>query len=248
MNKIILLRGLAREHLHWDPEFLNALGRRKIEPVMLDLPGAGDYRDIVSPLHIADYSAFLQTQWQLLREGDEKVYLAGHSFGAMIALRWAFERPEQFHGVFLINTSDRKSPAIPRRSSIYMIKQMLKALAYSDIQKKEQSILEMVSNLETARAKNLPRWVQLAAERPMKTLSQINQVIAAMRFRAPEKLALSSVYIASRADRMVSYQCSEKMAAEHKAPLLLHDKAGHDIAMDAPEWLAEQIQSHIRTR
>ena len=245
MNKIILLRGLAREKSHWEPEFINSLKRQELEPICIDHPGAGDYREILSPIHIEDYVSFLQTQFKEMGLGSEKVYLLGHSLGGMVAIRWAYEYPKQFHKVFLLNTSDQSSKVFPERSSFFMIKQMLKIISTSDIVKKENAILDMVSNSSKARDRNRDRWIELAANRPMKTLSQINQTIAAAKFKAPKKLEVPLVYLTSTADRMVSHKCSEKLGKTHHAPVYTHDKGGHDLAMDAPEWLSSQITSHL---
>jgi hypothetical protein len=38
---------------------------------------------------------------------------------------------------------------------------------------------------------------------------------------------------------MVSYQCSEYLAAKYRWPLVLHNSAGHDLPIDDPAWLIE---------
>jgi alpha-beta hydrolase superfamily lysophospholipase len=237
-----MLRGLGRETKHWDEDFLNMLVRRDLVPELIDLPGAGDFRDILSPTDIADYVSFLQSQWKKLNNNpDEKVYLLGHSLGGMIAIRWAFEYPEQFHKVLLVNTSDQRSNSLTRRLKPFGLMKLMKIMASPEIKTKEQEVLEMISNNDVAKKQVLDRWVNIACTRPMKTLSLINQVYAASKFSAPTKLQVPAVYITSTADKMVSHKCSETLARLHKATLHKHDKAGHDLPLDDPDWLADCI-------
>ncbi|MAF91935.1 MAG: alpha/beta hydrolase [Bdellovibrionota bacterium] len=245
MNKILLLRGLGREKLHWNDEFLNSLKRKGLEPICIDHPGAGDYRQILSPIEIEDYVAFLQTQFEELGLSSEKIYLLGHSLGGMVALRWAYEYPEQFHKVFLLNTSDGASLAFPLRLKPFGLRQIFKILSSNEISKKETEVLNMISNSPSERDKYRTRWIELAARRPIKSISLVNQVIAASRFQAPKSLEIPAVYLCSTADKMVSHKCSEKLAKLHKAKIYKHDKGGHDLALDAPEWLSDQISNNI---
>lgn len=245
MSKIILLRGLAREQKHWDQEFLNMLIRRDLVPVMIDLPGAGEYRDLTSPTEVEDYVSFLQTRIRDVLDEGEKAYLLGHSLGGMIAIRWAFEYPENFNKVFLVNTSDKRSRSLPERLRPFGLWQMFNIMKTRNIKKQELEILKMNSNNNLARQKALPKWVSLACSRPVKIRSILNQLLAASKFEAPSKLEVPLLYISSKADRMVSYKCSKRLAKQHHANILLHDRAGHDIPLDDPDWLVDCIASGL---
>lgn len=246
MTKIILLRGLGREQRHWDDDFLNMLKRRDLEPVLIDLPGAGNYRHILSPTQIEDYVAFLQNQFIEIFKPNEKVFLLGHSLGGMVAIRWAFEYPENFSQLFLVNTSDKRSRTLPDRLRPFGLWKLANILRKDDIKEKEREVLEMISNNKEAARGVLEKWVRLACERPIKTLSLVNQVWAASHFQAPSHLDVPAAYITSKADRMVSYKCSEKLAKQHKASIYRHTKAGHDIPLDDPEWLADILGSFAK--
>lgn len=245
MSKIILLRGLGRETQHWDEEFLNMLVRRDLVPIMIDLPGAGEFRHLLSPTQIEDYVAFLQTQFEKIMDEDEQAYLLGHSLGGMVAIRWAFEYPQNFKKLFLVNTSDQRSRSLPERLRPFGLWKLISIMKSREITKKEKEVLKMISNNEVAQESVIDKWVKLACSRPMKIMSLANQLIAASRFEAPSRLEVPSIYITSKADKMVSYKCSEKLAKQHRAGIFHHDKAGHDIPLDDPDWLSDCIAKSL---
>jgi predicted alpha/beta hydrolase family esterase len=47
--------------------------------------------------------------------------------------------------------------------------------------------------------------------------------------------------LASRDDKMVSPKCSEDIARYYNANLIEHPSAGHDLTLDDPSWVTEQI-------
>lgn len=47
--------------------------------------------------------------------------------------------------------------------------------------------------------------------------------------------------IASEQDRLVNVACSKTLASRWQIPLSLHPDAGHDLPLDDPDWLYEQI-------
>jgi pimeloyl-[acyl-carrier protein] methyl ester esterase len=49
--------------------------------------------------------------------------------------------------------------------------------------------------------------------------------------------------LTSTADRLVSSHCSTSIARVLGAKLAVHGEAGHDITLDAPAWVCEQVAS-----
>jgi pimeloyl-[acyl-carrier protein] methyl ester esterase len=72
-------------------------------------------------------------------------------------------------------------------------------------------------------------------------MTAARQLAAASRYLAPEKLIIPTLILASENDKMVSVKCSCRLAKRLKAEIHIHPNAGHDIAVDDPEWLVKQI-------
>jgi pimeloyl-ACP methyl ester carboxylesterase len=87
-----------------------------------------------------------------------------------------------------------------------------------------------------------------AREAPMTRWSMLSQLLAAARFCPPEPGTLQArlMFVCSRADDLVSPECSRDLAAFYSCPLEEHPTAGHDLALDDPEWLCERIWTFAR--
>ena len=68
------------------------------------------------------------------------------------------------------------------------------------------------------------------------------QVLAGARYRAPKKLnGIRTLVLASMRDHLTHPSCSWELARRYSAALAFHDIAGHDLPLDAPEWVADQV-------
>ena len=84
-------------------------------------------------------------------------------------------------------------------------------------------------------------WAIPARDAQTSPANLARQLFAAIRFRAPASPAdTPALVVASAGDRLVSVECSIAIARRWRAPLLLHPRAGHEIALDDPAWLARQ--------
>jgi hypothetical protein len=46
-------------------------------------------------------------------------------------------------------------------------------------------------------------------------------------------------------DKLVNPHCSRTLAQQWQAPLRAHDSAGHDLTLDEPDWVAQQVRDWI---
>ena len=238
----LLLRGLARESSHWGklPEQL-----RRARPFdrfhTVDLPGTGTNHHEPSPTSVAQMSLFAR---QATTDLPRPLGLIGMSLGAMVALEWAQQNPAECAALVLIGTSSGLSrpwhrltpsnwPAIARK------------LLSSDIEARERGILALTSN-HPAREHVTEAWLRIQRCRPVTRLNVLRQLYAALRFtpsrRAPDVPAL---ILASQADRLVDSRCSRLLALAWDWPLALHPSAGHDLALDDPDWIIEQVNQRF---
>lgn len=242
----VLLRGLIREARHW--EDFPDLWRRRIapEPVWTpDLPGNGTLSHLRSPASVAGMAEELRRR--LREQGAPPPYrLVSLSLGAMVTVSWMSRWPDEIASAALINTSvGRFSPPWRRlRPAVYgrLIGDVLLA---RDPVEREFTILKLTSNLrEREELRHLAaRWADYGRERPVGRLNTLRQLWAALRFRAPEAVPASVpvLVVSGGGDRLVDPRCSQALAAGWGLPLVRHPRAGHDLPLDAPEWLAQRL-------
>ncbi|MEZ4751513.1 MAG: alpha/beta hydrolase [Bdellovibrionota bacterium] len=237
----VLLRGLARESGHWG-NFPQLLGSRIGEsPVSLNLPGCGERNHERASGNLSR----LLSQVHDKVSSKEKKILVGVSLGGMLAMQWAFERPEEVKGVVVINTSARNLSWPWERFSPRAIRTFLQAVT-SRGEEREKAILELVCNSENVRRRYLPTFKVLAEHRPVKLSNVRRQLSAARGFRA-KKLSQSGLILVSEKDRLAAPSCSHALADFLQWPLVSHPSAGHDLALEDPAWLADEIAKWSQT-
>jgi pimeloyl-ACP methyl ester carboxylesterase len=70
----------------------------------------------------------------------------------------------------------------------------------------------------------------------------LRQLLAAARYRAPPMAPpVPLLLLASERDRLVAVACSRALAEAWQVPFAVHPCAGHDLALDDPAWLIEQV-------
>lgn len=243
--QIILLRGLARESAHWMqlPEQLcNTLGEH-CHIHCIDFPGCGvRYRQTALD-SIPAMTDYVRVQLAA-QKINEPVYVIGISMGGMIALNWAQRFPEQVANVVLINTSAGDQPLQWRlrpRAWLAMIAALLLPTSL-----RENLVLRNVSNDRQHFAAHLQQWLHIQQQRPVTRTTIFTMLSAAARFRPQASCSVKGLIIASQGDRFVSCKASEELARRFQWPLQLHSSAGHDIPMDAPDWLCTSLANWLR--
>jgi pimeloyl-ACP methyl ester carboxylesterase len=156
----------------------------------------------------------------------------------MVALDWC----ARFHGDFercvVVSSSTRRSPRADRFSAGAVVSHAPALLGRPG--DRARAVLRLSSNapLDDALARSHARW---AAERPITLPNLLRQLVAASRFELPPRIETPTFVMSSTGDRLVSWRCSEAIARALSAPLALHPSAGHDLTLDAPDWVAAQV-------
>ncbi|MDP3282762.1 MAG: alpha/beta hydrolase, partial [Nitrosomonas sp.] len=119
--------------------------------------------------------------------------------------------------------------------------QVLKMIFHSATQK-EADILGLTSNHHSNDRKLLESWQQWQQQNPVSKASAKNQFLAATKFSITDKPQQPLLFVTSRADRLVDYRCSLKLAETWQTSYMQHETAGHDLPLDEPEWLAGIIR------
>lgn len=249
MSTWVLLRGLMRESRHWGEFpalFQKAVSGQAV--VTLDFPGNGklySQPSISSVQEMANHA-----RMQLRQLGHAPPYrLLALSLGAMVAVAWSEQHPQELEKMVLINTSLAPyNPFYHRlRPKNYLA---LARLLYCSVAQREQLIMRLTSrrshteNLQSI----LLQWIAYAEEYPISRANILRQLRAAMRYRAVSAVPLSPVLLlAGQRDQLVNVKCSLRLASEWGCAIRLHPAAGHDLPLDDSAWVMEQIKEWLNT-
>lgn len=242
MTTWVLLRGLTREARHWEdvPARLLRLLPPGHRVLALDLPGNGLHCHEASPSSIQAMVQALRAELARLR-AQRPYVLVALSLGGMVAIEWSCQAaPGEIAGCVLINTSVRGiSPFWHRlRPGNYL---RLTQILISSSLPRESTVLALTSRMRASDAELARRWAEYAQHRPVSIWNALRQITAAIRYRLPGRTpSVPLLVLASAADGFVSPVCSKALAERWGVPLRLHASAGHDLALDAPDWLVTQ--------
>jgi pimeloyl-ACP methyl ester carboxylesterase len=237
----ILLRGLARESRHWGefPEVLQkAFPQSKIEQI--DVAGNGSEVNRDSYTKISLYTEDLRRRSQLIQQKAKPIVI-GISLGGMITADWSSRYPDELAGAVLMNTSDGSSAKLYQRLRWGGFKKLAEMLTVThDREAIELKALELTSN----RTENYSRYLKEFSKTPRTKFRNFSkQLFAASHFHfSKTKPSIPLLILGSKGDKMVSYKCSESIAKMWQAPVQIHQDAGHDLSLDEPQWVTEQIQ------
>ncbi|MDX1677938.1 alpha/beta hydrolase [Arsukibacterium sp.] len=240
----MLIRGLTREQRHWG-RFNPMLADRLAKPVLsFDFAGTGELYQQRSP---ATVNALRQTvRNQLLASPlfAGRVHLVALSLGGMLAADWALAHPLEVASITLINSSARPLAPFYRRLH-WQNYPALAGLIWLSASKREQRILQLTTTQAYQDPHLVRQWQAWQQQRPVSAMNALRQLLAASRFKLQTKPACPALILSSLGDKLVSPQCSVALAHYLQATHCQHSWAGHDIALDDPVWLAEQIAAFL---
>lgn len=242
----VLLRGLVREKRHWEgfpARFKATVPEDSV--ITLDLPGNGEFCQKSSPTRIAAMVAHARDQLQ--QQGHQGPYhIVALSLGAMMAVQWLCQAPHEVAYAGLINTSASRYSPFWQRLRPANYRRLLRDAVFSrDKLQKESAILDITSNMRSQDYLHTlaRKWRDYAVSQPVSLGNSLRQLLAAMRFRAPAALpnSVPVIIINGGGDRLVSPSCSRRLAVAWQLPLKIHAEAGHDLPLDAPQWLINTL-------
>ena len=241
----VLLRGLSREQQHWG-EFIDLCRVRFPDRqfVTLDLPGCGIHFREPSPLSIAGIRNHLEKELALCSSisASEPIGLITLSLGSMVALDWWNHDNHRIAAVVVMNTSANNNP-VHWRFRLSALGPAIKAILSWSSPRREAYILRMVSQRYYADQHLIMQWQEIQKQHPVSVLTFVKQLIAAARFTLPATLpADNGLVLASSNDQMVSSRCSKTIAAKYNWPLALNNLAGHELTLDQPVWVVDQLE------
>lgn len=244
----VFLRGLVRQHRHWEdfPALFQA-AFPEVNVVLLDLPGNGDLCHEESPASVPEMVDDLRLQLQGYGV-QGSVRLLAISLGGMIGIDWMQRYPEEIERAVLMNTSlSRMSPFTERLRPDNYVEMLKSLLFYSDV-KRERTILDISTNLYPHKQALAEKWAAYARLQPTTRMNFLRQLFAAGTYRAPAQRPHEHVLLLqSLGDHLVDPVCSTRIAESWRWPLVSHPTAGHDLTLDDGPWVIEQIRLWLAT-
>ena len=166
--------------------------------------------------------------------------LVALSLGGMVALEWSARARQELEACVLINSSVASLSPFWRRMQPRAYGTVLRSLLPGPARARERAVCALTSARPPDPAV-LAQWVDYAGSQPVSAGNALRQLVAAARFRAPAQPAVPMLVLASRGDRLVSPECSRAMARAWQVTLREHPSAGHDLPLDDPAWVVEQV-------
>lgn len=237
----ILVRGLMRSQFHWKnfPELLKKeLQLASVQTV--ELPGNGLLCAQETPASID--KAVEKMRNQISRANNDGFGIVGISLGGMLATRWAQLFPHEVSHLVLINSSSKLS-SFNRRLKPANYAGVMWHLLFGDPAASEEFILQKTSNSEKLWRLQLAENAEFFKAHPLSALNFLRQLKLAGQTDFTEVPQAAKLILTSKADRLVSYECSEKISQLWSCAIHCHETAGHDLPLDDAEWLVKKIKN-----
>ncbi len=241
----LLLRGLVREKRHWEGFEERMEGNFPGSKVLcLDLPGVGTEHARDCPTSVPGMVEDIRRRFLPHKKDDGIPWsILGLSLGGMITLEWCKRYPKDFRSAVAVNTSAANVAPPWKRLHWRQYPRFLAIGLSRNIEEKERHILSFTLNRSDVDRPNLAkRWANYMDDAPIAPHVLLQQVAAAIRMRAPRHLDVPTLLLASHGDRLVDPECSWRLARRLGAHLVMHRTAGHDLTLDDPNWVANQIR------
>ncbi|RYH61644.1 MAG: alpha/beta hydrolase [Alcaligenaceae bacterium] len=244
----ILLRGLTREVSHWGdfPVRLHQVLGEESVVLPIDLPGNGSLSHMLSPRSVPQMLDACRAQ--VAAAGlRPPFHVLAMSLGGMVAVEWMHRAPDELTACVLLNTSLRPySPFYHRLRPRSYLKLLHLALVWGQAATAEALIHRLTSRREDSLVSNVSRWAAIRVVRPVSRANALRQLVAAARYHPASKApAVPVLLLSSQRDGLVNSQCSVAIAAAWSCAAEKHPAAGHDLPLDAPEWVVTRISQWL---
>jgi pimeloyl-ACP methyl ester carboxylesterase len=252
----LMLRGLVREQRHWldfPTTFARQMGQDGVPAhvVTIDLPGFGTQSNATVPPGIEGFVDDVRARFAAQRAaapGNEPWGILAISLGGMVALRWLAQHPEDFGAGVVINTSAGDLSSLTERFALRHWPRVFIAPWLSH-RSREHMLLKMTRNVDEATVLQvLDAYDRIAQSLPPKPKQAFAQIRAAAKSTTPASIQAPLLVMTAKTDRLVSYRCSEKIAARLQADIVTHPWAGHDLPLDDPMWTITELRQWLARR
>lgn len=244
---IVLLRGLARWSQHW-LDFDKKLIDQGFRVIVIDNRGFGGSHGAQTTKDLSLYDLSDDVAQIISREAPAGVHVVGLSLGAMIGLVLAATKPQLIRSLVMVNSSVGSSglPRLGKRALLVIIQVLLTGRrSYGALAK---LLLGPGTSIER-REKFAAAWAAIDADSKVSSRQLWRQLKAARAFSG--SVEMSAVHcpvtiVRCDGDQFVDPRNSNFI---HKfishSELAVHPLAGHELAVDDPDWFVKTIKDAI---
>lgn len=244
---LVLLRGLARWSEHW-LDFDSRLVAEGFRVVVIDNRGFGKSDAVVNGNELSLYDLADDVAEIVSKESPAGAYIVGLSLGGMIGLALAATKPQLVRGLMMVNSSvgASKLPRISKRAlwsilQVFLVgRQGYRALASlllhpgAKMEKREHLTNSWADIDSRSKISARELWRQLKAARSFSGLIEMSAA------QCPVTI------VRCDGDQFVDPRNSDFI---HKcithSKLVRHPAAGHELAVDDPEWFISTIKNVV---
>lgn len=239
----IFLRGLTRASFHWlgfEQKFKQYFSLNQV--LAPDLAGNGTLHDEVSNTDIDQAVEQIRAQIPESILKSKNLGLFTISMGGMIGTRWAEMYPEEISHLVLVNSSFSSLSPFYRRLRLQNYPQLISNFVTTSPEKMERFIMNTTSNFEEKWKPHFSDIVKFHESHPVSVANFVRQLKMAGRTDFKTKPPTDVLILTATHDRLVHSSCSHAIADCWKAQIEVHPTAGHDLPLDAPEWILDTVK------
>jgi pimeloyl-ACP methyl ester carboxylesterase len=238
----IFLRGLTRSSFHWLGFEKKFKEHFRLEQVLTpDLAGNGVLYEEISNTNIDLAVEQIRSTIPENILSTKKVGVFAISMGAMVGTRWAEMYPNEISHLILVNSSFSSLSPFYKRLQAKNYPRLIRNFIWATPEKIERFIMTTTSNFEEKWKPYFSEIVEFHKKHPVTLANFIRQLKMAGKANFFQKPRAQVLILASKNDRLVHYSCSQDIAKCWQAVKIeIHPTAGHDLPLDAPEWILEQ--------
>lgn len=249
MSTWVLLRGLMREARHWGDFpvlFQQTIGAQEL--VTLDFPGNGSMHAQDSATSVAEMADYCRDR--IMQLGYKPPYaVLALSLGAMVAVEWSAQHPDELERMVLINTSLAPYNPFYHRLRPANYPALIHYLFCGSVAQRERLILRLTSTQNRTlqqQAGLLAQWIAYACEFPVTRANILRQLCAASSYHAmPIAPSVPLLLLAGEHDQLVNVKCSRALAQRWNCAISVHPSAGHDLPLDDGAWVAQHVREWL---
>ena len=244
---VILLRGLARWSQHW-LGFEDLLAGRGFRVITLDNRGFGKSEILRGKTFFSVHDMADDVAQVIAKEAPDGAHVVGISLGAMIGLALASMKPQLVRSLIMVNSSVGSS-RIPRISTKAMLAilriLLLGARGYDSL---ARVLLGPTTSVETIK-KLASTWSSIDRLAGVPIQGLFKQLIAAKGFDGFVEMAAVNcpvTIVRCDHDQFVDPRNSDFLQRQIKnSNIINHPTAGHELAIDDPEWFFRVIKEAV---
>ena len=241
---LVLVRGLARNSLHWGP-VLERLEQSHLL-VLLDNRGVGRSDPSRWPFlvpHLADDVIAVLNAAQIAR-----AHVLGTSLGGMVAMRFAIDHGGRLDRLVLVSTTAGGRGAAPPRLSAFAAMARARLGPLRDALAVDARFV-LGPTYAAAHPEVIDGWYDIACQYPVDARAAVLQAIAARLHDASGELGAiraPTLVVSCRDDRLVPSENSQRLARDIAgAELLLLEGDSHEPLLTHLEPAATRIEAFL---